>query len=282
MNNNEMIRGLIKSFSGMDRIITIPKIYIELTGDLNTAAFLNQVVFWSDKTSRKDGYFYKTYADWESELCLSKYQIGNCVKRLKALEIITTKVMKANGTPTVHYKLDYEVLQQWIVKKLNFQKSINQTSESEEAEFPSITEEYNRRIQQKNKEQATDSFSFEDAQKNKEQATDSFSFEDAWSHYPKKTLKPDAEAAYKAAIKKGVKHEDIVSGIEAYKKMLAENTWQNPMDGGRWFKKGRWADDYELKMPIIEPEKTEEEKLLDELSRKRLEGVEIGSDDDFF
>lgn len=29
-------------------------------------------------------------------------------------------------------------------------------------------------------------------------------------------------------------------------------------------------------------EKTEEEKLLDELSRKRLEGVEIGSDDDYF
>ena len=29
-------------------------------------------------------------------------------------------------------------------------------------------------------------------------------------------------------------------------------------------------------------EKTEEEKLLDELSRKRLEGVEIGDDDDFF
>ena len=269
MNNNEMIRGLIKSFSGMDRIITIPKIYIELTGDLNTAAFLNQVVFWSDKTSRKDGYFYKTYAEWESELCLSKYQIGNCVKKLKALEIVKTKVMKANGTPTVHYKLDYEVLQQWIVKKLNFQKSINQTLESEEAEFPSITEEYNRRIQQKNKEQATDSFSFEDA----------------WSRYPKKTLKPDAEAAYKAAIKKGVKHEDIVSGIEAYKKMLAENTWQNPMDGGRWFKKGRWTDDYELNQPDAKPwtfEKTEEEKQLDELSRKRLEGVEIGDDDDFF
>ena len=109
-------------------------------------------------------------------------------------------------------------------------------------------------------------------------------FSQVWKLYPKKTARKEALAAFK----KYMKTEDsdinvVIDGINRYNRYLQENSsWLKPMDGGRWFQKERWADDYELKMPAIEYVKTEEEKLLDELSRKRLEGVEIGSDDDFF
>ena len=109
-------------------------------------------------------------------------------------------------------------------------------------------------------------------------------FSEVWKLYPKKTMRKEAVAAFKKYMKtEGSDLNTVINGINRYNRYLQENSsWLKPMDGGRWFKKERWADDYELKMPIIEPEKTEEEKLLDELSRKRLEGVEIGSDDDFF
>lgn len=71
-------------------------------------------------------------------------------------------------------------------------------------------------------------------------------FEKLWKLYPKKSLKKDALIAYKKALKKGVDNVTIQNGIVAYKKLLAINDWQKPMDGGRWFAKERWGDDYSL------------------------------------
>lgn len=109
-------------------------------------------------------------------------------------------------------------------------------------------------------------------------------FSEVWKLYPKKTTRKEALAAFKKYMKtEGSDVNTVINGINRYNRYLQENSsWLKPMDGGRWFQKERWADDYELKMPVIEYVKTEEEILLDELSRKRLEGVEIGSDDDFF
>lgn len=109
-------------------------------------------------------------------------------------------------------------------------------------------------------------------------------FSEVWKLYPKKTTRKEAVAAFKKYMKtEGSDVNTVINGINRYNRYLQENSsWLKPMDGGRWFQKERWADDYELKMPAIEYVKTEEEKLLDELSRKRLEGVEIGSDDDYF
>ena len=109
-------------------------------------------------------------------------------------------------------------------------------------------------------------------------------FSQVWKLYPKKTARKEALAAFK----KYMKTEDsdinvVIDGINRYNRYLQENSsWLKPMDGGRWFQKERWADDYELKMPIIELEKTEEEKQLDELSRKRLDAVVIDDDLEFF
>ena len=64
MDNRDKIKNLIINFSGKDNVIPIPVIYIKLLGDYHVAAFLNQVVYWSDKTKRTDGYFYKTHKEW--------------------------------------------------------------------------------------------------------------------------------------------------------------------------------------------------------------------------
>ena len=144
MSNYEAIKALIAQTSGQKNTLTIPKIYVELTGDLTTALLLNQIVFYSDKSKRNDGYFYKTYKDWEQEILLTERQVRNSANKLKKMGLIETKVMKANGSPTVHYKLDYDKLADLILTKCqnkflqNVRINSYKTSES-------LTEEYNIR-----------------------------------------------------------------------------------------------------------------------------------------
>ena len=135
MDNYSRLKSVIASFSGNERHITVPKIYLEITGDFNTAALLNQMIFWSDKTKRKDGFFYKTYLEWEDELTLSEYQVRRAVKSLKDKGLVETKLKKANGSPTIHYKINMDVLSDSIIKKLknrNLTNLSNDTKESEE------------------------------------------------------------------------------------------------------------------------------------------------------
>ena len=131
MSNYNDIKNVIQSFSGTERHITIPRVYLELVGDFNTAAFLNQLVFWSDKTKRRDGFFYKTYAEWEDELLLSEYQVRRSSKNLKDLGLIETEVKRANGSPTVHYKVNMDKLSESILKKLKNRNQTNLGNDSE-------------------------------------------------------------------------------------------------------------------------------------------------------
>ena len=139
VSNYKNIRNIIKRMSGQDNVVTIPKIYVEFTGDLTTAVLLNQIVFYSDKSKRKDGFFYKSYKEWEKEICLTKRQVSYSTEKLKGLGILETKVMKANGAPTVHYKLDYDKLVDSIVTKCNFPLEQNVTMDSDKME-QSLTE----------------------------------------------------------------------------------------------------------------------------------------------
>src|SRR5690625_1786347 len=117
MSGYRYMRDFIKKVSGQDNIITIPKIYLEITEDINTALILNQSIYYSSITKRKDGYFYKTYREWKEETFLSQYQVKRSVERLKALKLIDTKLKRAEGSPTLHYKVLMDNLQDLIINK---------------------------------------------------------------------------------------------------------------------------------------------------------------------
>ena len=131
MGNYDDIKSVISTFSGTERHITVPRVYLEMLGDFNTAAFLNQLIFWSDKTKRKDGYFYKTYTEWNEELLLSEYQVRRSAKILKEKGFIDTKLKKANGSPTLHYKVNMDKLSESILNKLKNRNQTNLGNDSE-------------------------------------------------------------------------------------------------------------------------------------------------------
>ncbi|PGT35645.1 hypothetical protein COC97_24530 [Bacillus anthracis] len=127
MSNYNTIRTIISQISGQENIVVVPKLFIKLTGDLTTAVLLNQIVFYSDKSKRTDGYFYKSHKEWQEEICLTKRQVSYSTAKLKEMGLVNTKLMKANGAPTLHYKLDYDKLVDWIVTNCNNGKSQNVT-----------------------------------------------------------------------------------------------------------------------------------------------------------
>lgn len=119
MSNNNPNKALITAFSGQQQTLTIPKLYAQALGDINKALFLNQVIFWSSKTKREDGFFYKTYEDWYEEILLTKRKLAPIIKYLKKIQLIETKVKKIGGDPTLHYKANMENIYEFITKHLS-------------------------------------------------------------------------------------------------------------------------------------------------------------------
>lgn len=131
---------LVSDFSGQKNSITIPRIYIKLcNGDFTTAAVLSQLVFWSSKGKRADGYFWKSYDEIANELCedeITSEQVRYSVKKLKMLlsNCFFVEVKRANGMTTNHYRFD----QAAFLERLQNLKSGNfpNREESENGKIP--------------------------------------------------------------------------------------------------------------------------------------------------
>lgn len=217
MSNYNTIRTIISQISGQENIVVVPKLFIKLTGDLTTAVLLNQIVFYSDKSKRTDGYFYKSHKEWQEEICLTKRQVSYSTAKLKEMGLVNTKLMKANGAPTLHYKLDYDKLVDWIVTNCNNGKSQNVTMDSNNLS-QSLTENTTENTTKNNICAAK-----ADTKKKPKKNSYSDDFEEIWSIYPKKRNKPKAYQRYKEALDKNHSHDDIKYGITCYAKECDRN-----------------------------------------------------------
>lgn len=162
MNNHKQITALIKRTSGQANILTIPRMYIDLLGNDHLAALLlSQMVYWSDKTKRKDGAFYKTYADWTDELAMTQYQVTRATAKIQSLhpDLLERKVKRAHGVPTNHYWLDVDLLSSLIIKFLDnretLQSDYEETSFSENKETSQSLTETTQKTTTKNKKSAS-------------------------------------------------------------------------------------------------------------------------------
>ena len=107
---------LIKDLTEQTAIVAVPRLFVQALGSLDVAYFFTQVLYWSDKGSRDDGFFWKSDQDWIDELGLSQYQIRKARTDLEALGLIETRVMRAHGSPTVHYRVLPEGITKWILQ----------------------------------------------------------------------------------------------------------------------------------------------------------------------
>ena len=122
-NNKDQILSIIKSISGQANILTVPRMFVALTGDTTLAIMLSQLIYWSDRTTRSDGFVYKSAADWAIEVGASSYS----VRKFNQLPLIETKIIKANGSPTTHYRVRFDDLINWFCRnqQMDLLKSTN-------------------------------------------------------------------------------------------------------------------------------------------------------------
>lgn len=86
---------------------------------IETAIFFQQIYFWSDKGVRSDGFIYKSKREIEAETALSRYDQDKARKQLEKLNILETKLVKANGAPTMHYRVNIDNLIAFLQKCIN-------------------------------------------------------------------------------------------------------------------------------------------------------------------
>jgi hypothetical protein len=107
MSNYENIKRAYLSMAGRENVIVTPIPYIEFMDGSHTAgALLNQIIFWSDKN--QSGWFYKSYKDWFKETHAPERTIRRITVKMKKMGFLETKIKKANGNPTVHYRFLFD------------------------------------------------------------------------------------------------------------------------------------------------------------------------------
>ena len=115
---NNQVFDIVQAMSGQGNCITIPGPYLDFfAGDRQQhllAAILNQLVFWSGKSSLDDGWFYKEHAALAKEI---RAKDGDVVRKamFKITEgylsgVIEEELRQVNGTPKKHYRVDQDEL----------------------------------------------------------------------------------------------------------------------------------------------------------------------------
>ena len=110
----EQVHTLLKKATGHGNTFEAQHLFAGLTGSLQLAVLINQLLYWSERATRKDGAVYKTSADWEKECRVSGY----AVRQFKKLPFIETTVRRANTFPTTHYRIRGDILLQMVTQYL--------------------------------------------------------------------------------------------------------------------------------------------------------------------
>lgn len=124
MSYQQEVFNLISSFTGHNANYVVPKEFMRMLKDSNSALILSQLVYWTGRQADPDGWIYKSYADWESEIFLSKKSVMIAVKRLKKIDVVETQVRKVRldngmlGDTCVHYQVNQKKLADLILNQL--------------------------------------------------------------------------------------------------------------------------------------------------------------------
>jgi hypothetical protein len=100
------LQNVVRQLNRPD-IRTVSALIAKVIGDQNGGLMAVRLPHWFPRSKKAGGWVYKSWRDWNAECNLSQAQ----VKRVHGkgfLEVIGIErtIMKANGTPTVHYRLD--------------------------------------------------------------------------------------------------------------------------------------------------------------------------------
>lgn len=116
-----------------DRPIAYHPDIARIAGSVKAGVFLSQLLYWSDRGMRNDGYIFKIQTEWEKETALSIKEQQTARKELKKRGLISEK---KQGIPAkLYYKPNTDAIYE-ALEKLYRQTSIPQTGIQESPDVP--------------------------------------------------------------------------------------------------------------------------------------------------
>ena len=112
------LQNVVRQLNRPD-IRTVSALIAKAIGDQNAGLMTVRLLHWFPKATKAGGWVYKSWRDWNAECDLSQAQVKRVHSKQYLESIgIERKTMKANGTPTVHYRLDEARLVQRLAEFL--------------------------------------------------------------------------------------------------------------------------------------------------------------------
>lgn len=105
-NWNSRIANMLNEKFGIRSILYI-KFFAELSGSINAAILLSQLLYWWGKGSKK-GWVFKTANEMREETGLTKDQQASAIKIWEDSEVL--EVERFGSPPKRHFKIDIEKL----------------------------------------------------------------------------------------------------------------------------------------------------------------------------
>jgi hypothetical protein len=118
-----------------DRPIAFHRIFAEVTGSVNAGLLLSQFVYWSKRTSKGDGWFWKTQEELKEETAMTRRQQETARKILCRAGLTHEK--RKGVPPKTWFKVDLDCLEKLLVQYGgNRHSGLAQTYKPETREAP--------------------------------------------------------------------------------------------------------------------------------------------------
>lgn len=106
--NKNLNKEILANFSGQETILTIPKLYIKITGTHERALVLNQIIFFSNKSELKGEWFWKSYQEWYQEILIPEKTLRRIFIYLQESNLIIKKTNQIRGKRVLLIKPNFE------------------------------------------------------------------------------------------------------------------------------------------------------------------------------
>ena len=119
----------------LDRPIAFQRPFMELGAGASGALFLSQAVYWSNRTSNAEKWFYKTIEEWTEETGLSRHEQDGARKKLKAKGVL--EIVKKGIPCKTFYRVNFEKLAEvlGLISATNKNAEIQQTGMPESSKL---------------------------------------------------------------------------------------------------------------------------------------------------
>lgn len=121
--------ALLKALA--DRPLTLPPIFVRITGSITGGLLLKQVLYWMGKTEDKQGWFYKRLPEFQEEMCMGEKEFRTARGVLEEKKFLLTE--RRGVPPVVWFRADLRA----VVKAIQeWRKGGNDSAEESDSILP--------------------------------------------------------------------------------------------------------------------------------------------------